>query len=111
MSEQTITLGEKDCAMIFKQDMSSELIIPKFADEEPITWEENQNMFLAIAISAAMSDADFRAVISKKIGEIMEKSHPETAACDPGDGSDKDCSAGCCGCGPKKEIEEDLDEA
>jgi len=94
MDKETFELGANDAAIIIKQDMSTEIVIPKMEDEDNITFEENQNVFITLAISAAMSDDDFRALISAKLDEMFTKTD-EDASCDP---NDPGCP-GCQGCG------------
>ena len=100
MSE-TFELENEDCALVIKKDMTTELVIPKFGDNADITWQENQNMFVAIAIAASMDNPEFMAIVSKRLDEIMaqagnDKSESCGTEAAPGCGS-------CCGCGTKEE--------
>ncbi len=100
MDKETIEIGMNDAAIIIKQDMSTEIIIPKMEDEDNITFEENQNVFITLAISAAMSDDNFRALISAKLDEMFTKVE-EDGSCDtdsPDSPDSPDCG-GCQGCG------------
>lgn len=96
MDKETIKIGMNDAAIIIKQDMSTEIIIPKMDDEDSINFEENQNIFITLAISAAMGDEDFRAIISAKLGTMFETLEPvEPDDCD----TDGPSCGGCQGCG------------
>lgn len=77
MSKQTFDLGDKDCALIIKQDMVTEMVLPIFEPDVLVSWEENQNMFLTIAIRAVMDQDDFRKIIADKIEEIMTGMSPD----------------------------------
>jgi len=98
MDKETFELGLNDAAIIIKQDMSTEIVIPKMEDEDSITFEENQNVFVALAISAAMSDDNFRAVISAKLDEMFTKVE-EDGGCDTDSPDGPICPTGCQGCG------------
>jgi len=102
MSED-FKLENEDCALIIKKDMTTEVVIPKFRDNEDITWEENQNMFVVIAIAASMDNPEFTAIVTKKLDEIMSQAKSE----DCGGEAAPSCGS-CCGCGPKDEtVDED----
>jgi hypothetical protein len=106
--KQTFSMGSKDCAIIIKEDMSSEMIIPKFADDEHVGWEEHQNLFITVAISSSMGEPDFREVITKKLDEMMtmnSKAEGGSGDCTPTDGGIDGCTGGCCGCGSTVEGE------
>jgi hypothetical protein len=60
-----------------------------------VEFEANQNIFVAMAISASMNDAAFRKLVSQKLDEIlstMEPSTEEASSCEP-----SGCDGGCCG--------------
>jgi len=94
MDKETFELDANDAAIIIKQDMSTEIVIPKMDDADSINFEENQNIFITLAISGAMGDDDFRAIISAKLDEMFAQVD-ETASCDP---NEPGCP-GCQGCG------------
>ena len=96
MDKETFELGLNDAAIIIKQDMSTEIVIPKMEDEDSITFEENQNVFVTLAISAAMSDKNFRELISAKLDEMFTEAD-KAGECDA-DQEDPSCG-GCKGCG------------
>jgi hypothetical protein len=105
MPESTFKLDDRDAAIIIKHDMSTEVIIPKLDDAEHVTFEDNQNIFITLAISGAMSDDNFREVISAKLDEMFTKAEEDgvggfdapddTPDCDTDDPS----CGGCQGCG------------
>lgn len=68
----TPELDKGDCALIIKQDMTMELIIPDFDDNETVDWDKNQNVFVGMAISSSMSDEKFREYIKEKIDAIFK---------------------------------------
>ena len=98
MDKNTFELGANDAAIIFKQDMSTEIMLPKMGDEETIDFDTHQNMFIAIAISGAMADDDFRKIIGAKLDTIFTAAKEEGATCDVSDDQDPGCG-GCQGCG------------
>ena len=91
MDKNTFELGDNDAAIIFKQDMSTEIVLPEMEDDEAISFEEHQNMFVAIAISGSMADEAFRKVISAKLDTMFKNTEKEASSCDTDD-------AGCPGC-------------
>ena len=95
MDKNTFELGDSDAAIIFKQDMSTEIVLPEMANDEAISFEEHQNMFVAIAISGSMGDDDFRKVISAKLDTMFKKTEEDAGSCDT---DDSGCP-GCKGCG------------
>ncbi len=95
MDKTTFDLEAEDCAIIFKKDMSSELVLPNITDDETVDFGKNQNVFVAMAISASLNDPKFREIISKKLDEMFvqaEASSEEVPPCDP-----SDCGGTCCG--------------
>jgi len=101
MNDRTFELEGKDCAIIIKENMSTEVIIPKLAEDQNVTWEDNQNMFITIAISASMGQADFREVITKKLDEIMAQAVPATRCGTEETGCPGSCPGGCAGSAPQ----------
>lgn len=89
MEKNTFDLGAGEAALIFKEDMSVDVILPKMDDTETVDMENNQNMFVAMAIAASTDNPMFRHVISNKLDEML---NPE----DTGAGC-----GGCGGCGPE----------
>ena len=86
--ETTFTLADNDCAIIFKQDMSTEMMLPDMGDDEVINFDEHQNMYLALAVVGSMGDEDFRKIISSKLDEMFESmdavaEEVPTCACGP----------------------------
>ena len=95
MDKTSFDLDANDCAIIFKEDMTTELILPKISDDETVEFETNQNIFVAMAISASMNDDAFRELVSQKLDEMLsyvEPSTEEVSSCDP-----SGCGTGCCG--------------
>ncbi len=95
MDKTTFDLEAEDCAIIFKKDMSSELVLPAISDDETVDFEENQNVFVAMAISASLNDPKFREIVGAKLDEMfaeVEASTEEVPSCDP-----SDCGGTCCG--------------
>ena len=95
MDKNTFELGDNDAAIIFKQDMSTEIMLPDMGETETINFDEHQNMFVAIAISGAMGDDDFRTVIGSKLDAMFRKTEEDGSSCDT---DDSGCP-GCKGCG------------
>ena len=94
MDKNTFELGDNDAAIIFKQDMSTEIMLPNMGDDETIDFDKHQNIFVAIAISGAMGDDDFRKVIGAKLDAMFTKVEEEKV---DEDGCDTD-TPGCGGC-------------
>jgi hypothetical protein len=103
-------LAEEDAALVIKPDMTTELVIPKMDDDAAIKFEENQNVFICLAIGACMSDPDFRKIIQAKLSCMFETVEPGDGSVtdqeDPGgtsgstDDEQEDPSCGGCkGCG------------
>jgi len=112
MPESTFKLDDRDAAIVIKHDMTTEVIIPKLDDAEHVTFEDNQNIFITLAISGAMSDQNFRDVISAKLDEMFTKAEEDGVGGSGGeseseDESESECDAdqedpgcgGCKGCG------------
>ena len=72
MKETTFDLKAEDAAIIFKQDGGVELILPKIDDEETVDYENNQNIFIAMAVASAMDDVKFREFIVNKVELMFE---------------------------------------
>ena len=95
MDKTTFDLDAEDCAIIFKKDMSSELVLPEIKEDETVDFNENQNVFVAMAISASLNDPAFREIVGKRLDEMfaqVEASTEEVPPCDP-----SGCPGGCCG--------------
>ena len=92
-------LEDADAAIIIKPDMTTELVIPKMDDDAEIKFDENQNIFITLAIGACMGDDDFRKLIQVKLDSMFENIEPVAAddSCDP-DEEGPGCG-GCKGCG------------
>ena len=95
MEKSNFELAADEAALIFKKDMSIEIVIPNMKDEETVDFEENQNMFVAMAIAASSDSPLFRQVIGEKLEEMLGGSGGVE---DPHDGG-VDCD-GCQGCSP-----------
>ena len=93
MDKNTFELGDNDAAIIFKHDMTTEIILPSMGDDDTVDFEKNQNMFVAIAISGSMSDENFRKIISDKLDVMFTKVEEES--CD----TEAPSCDGCKGCG------------
>jgi len=96
-------LDDDDAAIVFKKDMSTELYIPHAGeDDAQVSFEEDQNIFVAIAIMAATNDKEFRELITRKMDEIFSKVDPaeDEEGCPP-----SNCDS-CCGCGPEETPED-----
>ena len=105
MESTEFNLDATSAALIFNQDMSTELVLPKIEDTETVDFEENQNLFIAMAIASLLDDQGFRNYVAAKLETMFEtmddiKSSAEGGcsgcACtedskpcceDPGDGS------------------------
>lgn len=72
MNKTKFELEGNDCALILKSDMSMELVLPNFDDESKVDFDKNQNIFIAMAISASMSDEKFKEYIKTKLDTIFE---------------------------------------
>lgn len=111
MPESTFNLDDKDAAIIIKHDMTTEVIIPKLEDSEHVAFEDNQNIFITLAISGAMGDDNFKELISAKLDEMFKKAEEDghgsvTDQEDPGgtsgladDEQEGPSCGGCKGCG------------
>ncbi len=102
MEKTNFNLEADEAAIVFHKDMSTELILPKITDDETVDFEEYQNIFIAMAISASMSDPKFRELVGEKLNEMFkvvgssitvgQSSDEKVPSCDP-----SDCDKGCCG--------------
>jgi len=107
MDKTTFDLEATSAAILFHQDMSTELVLPKMADSEQVDFEAHQNLFIAMATASLFDDAQFRAFVQARLetmleatdavreddenvveGEIISSTEPED--CPPG-------GCGCCG--------------
>jgi hypothetical protein len=86
MDNKDFKLDADDAALIFKKDLSTEMYLPNFDSEEVVDFDENQNVYVAIAISLALNDEDFRSIIGNKINTILQASEVSS-------------EGGCSGCG------------
>ena len=102
-SNEEFELDADDAAIVFKKDMSTEIYIPKVKEDDLVNFDENQNVFVSIAIMSSMNDVEFRDLISKKMDELFTKmtSEEEEEKCPP-----SNCGS-CCGCGPEETKEDD----
>lgn len=73
MKKTTFELDVKDCALILKSDMEVEIVLPKFSDEEVIDYENNQNVFVSMAIASLFDDEGFRNMVGERIDEMMNQ--------------------------------------
>lgn len=95
MNVDEFKLDDTDTALVIKQDMTTEMYLPKLDDNDAVSTEDNQNVYITMAIMLAMNDDDFRALIQKKINIIFQSLDTEEA-----DNVDPDPSPcpGCPGC-------------
>jgi len=97
MSDNTFTLKDDGAAILFNKDMTTELVLPKMSDDETVDFSDNQNIFIAMAISAAMHDPEFRELIGKKLDVMfakIEASDEVVPSCDSPEGGCGGCSCG-----------------
>jgi hypothetical protein len=88
MESTTFDLGPNEAALIFKQDMSIEMVLPKLEDDEEVNFDDNQNIFVAMAIGSLTDNPNFRQLVGGKLNEIL--------------GMAGGCSgSGCSGCNSK----------
>ena len=103
MEKTNFDLDATSAAILFHKDLSTELILPKLDDEEVVDFEENQNLFIAMAVASLMDDDGFRNYVAMKLNTMMETadalredeiqcggcscSTDKPSCCDPGDGS------------------------
>ena len=95
---EDLGLGPEDAAIVFRKDMSVEMILPNLPDDIEIDYEEYQNFYVTIAIMSSLDDPEFRRVIGKKIDEILTDAAEEAAGidipkctCGPEDCSCEEC--------------------
>jgi hypothetical protein len=93
MEKTTFDLEANEAALIFKEDLSIEIVLPSVGDDEKVDVDKNQNIFVAIAIAASADNPMFRHVISNKMDEMLN-------------GPQAGCG-GCCGCDTKEPEEDD----
>lgn len=97
MDKTNFDLPADAAAIIFHQDMGTELIIPKMDDEETVTLDDHQNIFVAMAVASLLDDEGFRKYVAGKLETMLEtagalrEGEDEEAPCCP--------STGCAGCG------------
>lgn len=98
MDDNKFDLSKTSAAIIFNQDMSVELMLPKMSDDETIDFDTNQNIFVAMAITSLVDDPDFRRFVGGKMQKMLEtadgmrKADEEAPMCSP-----NSCEGGCCG--------------
>lgn len=93
MNNDEFKLDALDAAIVITKDMSVNMYLPKISDEETVNVDDNQNVFVIMAMMMSLDDPEFREWISKKIDMILAASD---AMCTPPEGG---CDGGCCGCG------------
>jgi len=96
--ESSFELGEEDAAIIFRKDMSVEMVLPNLPEDIEIDYDEYQNFYVTIAIMSSLDNPEFRQVIGKKIDEILIDAAEEAAGvdipkctCGPEDCSCEEC--------------------
>ena len=101
MDKTTFDLEATSAAIIFNQDMGVELILPKMSEEDVVSIDDNQNIFVAMAIVTLADDPKFREFVSMRMKTMLdtaealaedEKNNPPITPC----GS---CSGECCDLG------------
>lgn len=95
MDKTNFDLEATSAAILFHQDMSTELILPKMGDEEQVDFEANQNLFIAMAIVSLLDDAGFREYVGTKLNTMFETAealNEDVVECSP-----TSCAGGCCG--------------
>jgi len=96
-------LHEKDAAIVFHDDMSFEMVLPKMGENDVV--DSNSNTFFVIALALAMRRPEFMEMIDEQ-RSMMQKQMEEECSPAPEGG----CS-GCGGtCGHNIESEETPDE-
>jgi len=96
MDKTTFDLEDTSAAIIFHKDMSTELMLPKMSDEETVAFDDNQNIFIAMAIVSLLDDEGFRKYVGDKL-EIMLETADALREGDE-DTVDVDCPSGGCAC-------------
>lgn len=88
-------LDEKDAAIVFHEDMSFEMVLPKVGDEDMIS--SNSNTFFVIALALAMRKPEFMQIVDDQRAMMQRQ-------------MDEGCSAGptCGGCPGGCHEEEDM---
>lgn len=89
MNNEDFKLESDDAAIIFKKDLTTEMYLPNFDPEAVVDFDDHQNVYIAIAISLALNDDDFREIINHKLGVIFSASEIVS----------DDMPKGCTGCG------------
>ena len=63
-------LEDNDCAIVLKEDGSTEILVPNYEDEEA---EISDNMLLAIGIVNLIPKPEFQELISETITEVLSE--------------------------------------
>ena len=95
MEKTTFDLDAHEAALIFKKDFSIELVIPKMDDNEEVDFNENQNIFVAMAMAALADHPLQRQLVGAKLDEMLGMTKDEGEGCSP-----EGCAGGCCGSAP-----------
>ena len=91
MEKTTFDLDKKEAALIFHQDLSVELVLPKMDDSEEVHFDENQNIFVAMAIASLTDHPAMRQLVGAKLGQMMGM-------------AEEGCGGGCGGCKTPPEV-------
>ena len=98
--EDQYVLHEKDAALVFHDDMSFEMVLPKMGDDDMV--DANSNTFFVIALALAMRKPEFIEMVDAQREDMrlqMEQGCPSGPehACGP------DGGCGHCGGRPDEE--------
>lgn len=100
MEKTNFELDGKDCALVLKSNMEIEIVLPKFTDDEVVDFDENQNVFVAMAIASLFNDDDFKEMVGERIDDMMSQFTEGSCCsgncgpgchCDPDEPSDVGC--------------------
>jgi len=65
---QTFELKDEDCAIILKEDGSTEVILPNYEDGEA---EVSDNMLIAVGIVTLLPKPEFQELLSATMAEAL----------------------------------------
>jgi hypothetical protein len=82
-------LGRTDAAIVFHEDMSFEMVLPKMSDDDTV--DSNSNTFFVIALALAMRRPEFMEMVDDQRA-MMQRQMEE--GCSPEDGC-PGCGGGC----------------
>ena len=108
MKNNEFKLDAEDVALVIKKDMSTELYLPNLPDDVKLDPNDNQNVFVLIAINLAMRDQKFTEMISEKM-DIIFATADMVSEEEEGKGCSPTACGECPGCGSFPKLDDDHD--